>query len=210
EDPSRKRSALNTSSTSKAEEYWMVQWRNPQTKKHKTWDGDAVLVVNSSKATLYDVDGKTLGVGKVAWPLEQGKEFLVANKEVELDRPLTKNEYLSGQAFGSYLTVPETPSVALHKHRLKPFVPHKVNPSLSLSSSKPPTKSPTPLQPVDPISMNDNVPDIKAQDTHWIANWRKPQQKKHRTWDGDAYVSLTGGKLVMISEDGKLMGSVPW
>ncbi|KAH0589308.1 hypothetical protein H2248_005070 [Termitomyces sp. 'cryptogamus'] len=210
EDLSRKRSALNTSSPSKAEEYWMVQWRNPQTKKHKTWDGDAVLVVNSSKATLYDVDGKTLGVGKIAWPLEQGKEFLVANKEVELDRPLTKNEYLSGQAFGSYLTAPATPLVALHKHRPKPFVPHKVNPSLSSSSSKPPTKSPTPLQPVDPISVNDNVPEIKAQDTHWIANWRKPQQKKHRTWDGDAYVSLTGGKLVMISEDGKLMGSVPW
>jgi DNA repair and recombination protein RAD54B len=57
------------------EQYWMVQWyrfhsficvhltifprRKFQFKKHKTWDGDAVLVVNGAKATLYDLDGKS-------------------------------------------------------------------------------------------------------------------------------------------------------
>lgn len=33
--------------------------RNFQHKKHKTWDGDAVLVVSGSKGTLYDLDGKS-------------------------------------------------------------------------------------------------------------------------------------------------------
>ncbi|KAG6862304.1 hypothetical protein C0995_016002 [Termitomyces sp. Mi166 len=141
------------------------------------------------------MDGKILGVGKITWPLEEGKEFLVANKEIELDRPLTRSEYLSGRAFGSSSTAPETSPVAVHKHRLKPFVPHKINPT---------SKSPTPFRPVDPIYVNDNAPKIKVEDTHWTANWRKPQQKKHQTWDGDAYVSLINGKLVMISEDGKL------
>ena len=33
--------------------------RNPQTKKHKTWDGDGVLVSRSNgESTLYNIDGK--------------------------------------------------------------------------------------------------------------------------------------------------------
>ena len=32
--------------------------RNPQYKKHKTWDGDAVLVVSGHKCALYDSDGR--------------------------------------------------------------------------------------------------------------------------------------------------------
>lgn len=31
--------------------------RNPQYKKHKTWDGDGVLVINTLDAILYDSDG---------------------------------------------------------------------------------------------------------------------------------------------------------
>lgn len=33
---------------------------------------------------------------------------------------------------------------------------------------------------------------------------RKQQNKKHKTWDGDAYISHEGDKLTMISEDGKM------
>lgn len=36
----------------------MVNRRMPQYKKHKTWDGDAVLVLNGAKGTLYDLEGK--------------------------------------------------------------------------------------------------------------------------------------------------------
>lgn len=32
--------------------------RSPQYKKHKTWDGDAVLVLKGLKGTLYDLEGK--------------------------------------------------------------------------------------------------------------------------------------------------------
>jgi len=32
--------------------------RHPQYKKHKTWDGDAVLVLKGLKGTLYDLEGK--------------------------------------------------------------------------------------------------------------------------------------------------------
>jgi len=33
---------------------------------------------------------------------------------------------------------------------------------------------------------------------------RRPQEKKNKTWDGDAYVSLMENKLLMISEEGKM------
>jgi len=76
-----------------------------------------------------------------------------------------------------------------------------------------------PLHPVELVSTNNPLSDVI--ETHWTANWfvlaasihsplniittrRKPQTKKHQTWDGDAYVSQTDGKLVMVSEDGKL------
>jgi len=39
---------------------------------------------------------------------------------------------------------------------------------------------------------------------------RKPQQKKNKTWEGDAFVSLAGDKLCLISESGKLLGRTNW
>jgi DNA repair and recombination protein RAD54B len=33
---------------------------------------------------------------------------------------------------------------------------------------------------------------------------RKPQSKKHKTWDGDAYVTVQGGTLILVSERGKM------
>lgn len=58
-----------------SESYWMVQWcatklsnrpeilniayrRHHQQRKHKTWEGDAVLAVNGPKGTMYDTEGK--------------------------------------------------------------------------------------------------------------------------------------------------------
>lgn len=33
---------------------------------------------------------------------------------------------------------------------------------------------------------------------------RKPQHKKHKTWDGDAYVIRQGRTLILVSERGKV------
>lgn len=42
-----------------------------------------------------------------------------------------------------------------------------------------------------------------------LALRRKQQTKKNKTWDGDAYISLKGTKLVMVSEDGKVYVFAP-
>ncbi|RDB25350.1 DNA repair and recombination protein RAD54B [Hypsizygus marmoreus] len=220
DNSSRKRLALegpnfgpNTDGNEESE-YWMVLWRNHQTRKHKTWDGDAILEATRSKATLYDTEGKTLGMGKVEWPLHEGKAFTFANKEIELERPVTKNEFTSGQAFGSTSSMDSMAGSAhLNSGILsKQYVPLKIgHPSKSNTTSMQPSKRGTPLQALDLTSAADNsLPKPTVQETHWTANWRKPQNKKHQTWEGDAYVSLTGEKLVMMSEEGKFMGSVGW
>jgi hypothetical protein len=33
---------------------------------------------------------------------------------------------------------------------------------------------------------------------------RKPQHKKHKTWDGDAYVTVQEGTLILVSEKGRM------
>jgi DNA repair and recombination protein RAD54B len=40
------------------EAYFNVLWRNPTTKKNKTWDGDGVLSLEEGFLTLRDSDGK--------------------------------------------------------------------------------------------------------------------------------------------------------
>jgi len=75
--------------------------RRPQAKKHKTWEGDGVLVFIEGMLTLYDTDSKlcvfspllcndalmlslSLGTAKptLQRPLESGDELTVGGKDV--------------------------------------------------------------------------------------------------------------------------------
>lgn len=37
---------------------------------------------------------------------------------------------------------------------------------------------------------------------YFAVQWRKPQFKKHKTWDGDANIKVEGNRIVMLDEDG--------
>ncbi|KAJ6558570.1 SNF2 family N-terminal domain-containing protein [Mycena vulgaris] len=224
QDSSRKRLALDADSD---EHYWVVQWRSFQAKKHKTWDGDGVLVVSGSKSTLYDSEGKTISAGKRdPAPYVEGKNLVVGGKDIELDRAITRAEYLSGTCFGdsaAYSSIQIPPSTSKPAPGVsKQFIPLKIKastPSRHQKSASGLDRRAIPLQPVDLLSTISNnspkkvppVPTIKVEDSYWTVNWRKPgQNKKHKTWDGDAFVSKVGGKLTMISEEGKIMGTTAW
>ena len=43
---------------------------------------------------------------------------------------------------------------------------------------------------------------VEGRPSYWYVNWRKPQQKKHKTWDGDAYLMHKGDKLTLVTEKG--------
>ncbi|TDL24190.1 hypothetical protein BD410DRAFT_745512 [Rickenella mellea] len=208
------------------ERYWMVQWRAPQHRKHKTWDGDGVLAINGMKAALYDLDGKLIVMGQSNMSVVNvGTNLTVNGKDMEVDCAIPRSEFFSGACFGKNAGTSSTstgdakPSYASSSSLSKKFTPLK---PVLLNPSKPgpsrtaalenTDKKGISLHPVDLVQApagNENlVGDHK--ESYWTANWRKPQQRKHKTWDGDGYVTFSGKKLTMISDDGKLMGSTKW
>lgn len=79
----------------------MCTWRKPQGRKHKTWDGDAVLIVNRAMGTCKlkcQESGRELGFSNkiIAEDLSGGEELAVGGKEIEIDRQISHREYLSG------------------------------------------------------------------------------------------------------------------
>lgn len=109
------------------------------------------------------------------WPLVEGGSFSVSNKTIELDRPITRDDYLSGRAFGFSSAEPYPVDIEPGNVRLsKQFVPLKVNHSVAPRKDIPvnpePHKRGIPLQPVDLISTTNNM-QSKVDETHWTANW---------------------------------------
>ncbi|KAL1696209.1 SNF2 family N-terminal domain-containing protein [Schizophyllum commune] len=156
----RRQSEIGSSAT---EEYWMVQWRNPQTRKHKTWDEDGVLQVVGSKATLYDMDAKAVGFGRADLPLCSGKNFSVGGKDLELDRELTKRDFLSGSCFGSSTFSVSTPveasPIRTSHSAYKAFKPPTVSKPFAQPSRG------IPLQPVSLLSTSQSSSQLRNDDS---------------------------------------------
>ena len=75
--------------------HYTVLWRNPSTKKNKSWTGDGVLSVSNGFATFCDNTGKTLGRCTYSDPLLPGSEIKIGGKEVEIDASITRDEFMS-------------------------------------------------------------------------------------------------------------------
>ncbi|KIM45152.1 hypothetical protein M413DRAFT_441835 [Hebeloma cylindrosporum] len=213
EPSSRKRTLLGSptlESNMQQDKVWVVQWRNPQFKKHKTWEGDGVLVINALDAILYDSDGKSMGVGKIMHPLYEGKSFSIASKEVELERTIPREQFLSGLCFGQKSFATDSASSTLRNNPMKKFncPTFKAHPSSNTESHS--LAGNTSRGSQNSGIQENKLIEVTNHSQHWAANWRKPQEKKNKTWDGDAYVSLVKNKLLMISEEGKIMGTTPW
>ncbi|KAI0638193.1 P-loop containing nucleoside triphosphate hydrolase protein [Trametes polyzona] len=221
---SRKRQAVENEGASgvsamEGDQYWMVQWRNPQYKKHKTWDGDAVLVVSGSKCTLYDSDNRQLACGRPhgvegTHKLAEGSEFTLGSREVEIDHRLSREDFLSGRCFGRG-GIPEVSASSLRPSAAKQFVPLKPR---TLNGGKNPAyivpppaeKRGVALEAVNLVSAEKSAAKSDVKNSYWTANWRKPQQKKHKTWDGDGYVMHEGEKLTLLSDTGMVLGTKKW
>lgn len=114
----------NSQRASTDKSYWMVQWRKPQQKKHKTWDGDGILVVRGMRCILKDTDGKDIASAALKESdLSPGDELRVGGKEVEIDRSIPTREYLDGSCFG-YSTLPTVQSASTTA-TLQPYRPLK-------------------------------------------------------------------------------------
>ena len=82
-----------------SEGYYNVLWRKFTTKKNKTWDDDGILVVKGGLATLLSSSGKELGRIGYAQPLLAGSTLSIAGRDVEVDSPISKADYMAGRSF---------------------------------------------------------------------------------------------------------------
>ncbi|KAJ5551943.1 hypothetical protein N7461_006641 [Penicillium sp. DV-2018c] len=81
------------------ERYFNVLWRKPTAKKHKTWDGDGILLFRAGFVNLRDTAGKEMGRKAYESNLEPGTTLSISGKEVEVDSEITRKEYFSGRKF---------------------------------------------------------------------------------------------------------------
>ncbi|KZT54882.1 hypothetical protein CALCODRAFT_472835 [Calocera cornea HHB12733] len=211
--------ASQDAGANKDETYWTVQWRKPQYKKHKTWDGDGVLIVSGTKMTLKELDDKVIATGTISsrtGAIEVGASFGVGGKEVEIDSPISKEEYLSGRCFTSSSSVYVPPPPAPKFQAIRPIRKDTGGPSIPLPAlgSRPlvPARKPSLVPPkvTQPKPMDHPTDaDYKAV-RYYTVNWRKPQTKKFKTWDGDAYLVVKGDYCVMQDASGRSMGTATW
>ncbi|KAI4144539.1 MAG: hypothetical protein L6R39_004134 [Caloplaca ligustica] len=76
--------------------FYGVLWRKVTGKKNKTWEGDALLHIDSDGlAELHDREtGRPIGRAKCDQPLLPGSTLLISGKEIEVDSVLSKAQYV--------------------------------------------------------------------------------------------------------------------
>uniref|UniRef100_A0A3Q3L5I7 RAD54 homolog B n=1 Tax=Labrus bergylta TaxID=56723 RepID=A0A3Q3L5I7_9LABR len=108
-------------------------WCKASKKKHKRWEGDAVLVTRGRTATLKDMEGKDIGKGsgyKVSTlaSLSEGETLMIGGKEVEVMGIISNEDFAKGRCFQEVQVEkdePHTQSRPPPPHRIstKPFCP---------------------------------------------------------------------------------------
>ncbi|KAM5157204.1 DNA repair and recombination protein RAD54B isoform 1-T3 [Mantella aurantiaca] len=125
--------------------YFSVVWCKVSKKKHKKWEGDAVLIARGRSVTLKDMEGKDIGKGsgyklKDLENLEEGQTLMIGGKEIEVMGPITAEDYTSGRCFHSAVVSPtQAPLDSLH---VKPFTNPMKNISKETISKDPQTCKP--------------------------------------------------------------------
>ncbi|XP_027143114.1 DNA repair and recombination protein RAD54B [Larimichthys crocea] len=84
--------------------YFSVMWCKASKKKHKRWEGDAVLVTRGRTATLKDMEGKDIGKGSgykvsVLASLSEGETLMIGGKEVEVMGVISPEDFARGRCF---------------------------------------------------------------------------------------------------------------
>lgn len=84
--------------------YFSVVWCKASKKKHKKWEGDAVLIVKGKSFILKDLEGKDIGKGtgykfKELEKIEEGQTMMIGGKEIEVMGIISPDDFSSGKCF---------------------------------------------------------------------------------------------------------------
>ncbi|XP_076009862.1 DNA repair and recombination protein RAD54B [Genypterus blacodes] len=127
--------------------YFSVMWCKASKKKHKRWEGDAVLVTRGRTATLKDMEGKDIGKGsgyKVSElaSLCEGETLMIGGKQVEVMGLVSAEDFARGRCFQEVQVEKEepharaTPPASRHLAS-KPFCPPTLRGNADHLESKP-------------------------------------------------------------------------
>ncbi|XP_057691439.1 DNA repair and recombination protein RAD54B [Corythoichthys intestinalis] len=140
-------SASNTDGSQNAVRYFSVVWCKASKKKHKRWEGDAVLVTKGRTATLKDMEGKNIGEGSgykmsVLASLAEGETLMIGAKEVEVLGIISSEDFATGRCFQEARLdevdpVPKTASRPFHRLVSKPFCSPKLSQKAQHLESQP-------------------------------------------------------------------------
>ncbi|XP_053182947.1 DNA repair and recombination protein RAD54B [Scomber japonicus] len=112
--------------------YFSVMWCKASKKKHKRWEGDAILVTRGRTATLKDMEGKDIGKGsgyKVSElaSLSEGESLMIGGKEIEVMGIISAADFAKGRCFQEVqveVEEPHTKTAPPPRHFVsKPFCP---------------------------------------------------------------------------------------
>ncbi|XP_052572765.1 DNA repair and recombination protein RAD54B isoform X1 [Peromyscus californicus insignis] len=95
--------------------YFSVVWCKASKKKHKKWEGDAILIVKGRSFTLKDLEGKDIGRGigykfKELENVEEGQTLVIGGKEIEILGTVSSDDFNSGKCFQGAHGSPVVPS----------------------------------------------------------------------------------------------------
>ncbi|OBT85773.1 hypothetical protein VE02_05840 [Pseudogymnoascus sp. 03VT05] len=89
--------------------YYNVMWRKYSTKKHKTWDGDGVLLVWNGKARLVDLEARQLAETRCYETFLPESTLNVGGREVEIVSLIPREDYYAGKPFTNTAQVSKRP-----------------------------------------------------------------------------------------------------
>ncbi|XP_066942085.1 DNA repair and recombination protein RAD54B-like isoform X2 [Macrobrachium rosenbergii] len=94
--------------------YYSVVWCKRSNKKHKKWEGDAILIAKGRSVILKDTEGKEIGRGsgyKLSdlAQLEEGNTLPIGGKEIEIQGVISASDYSSGRCFQGFVSTVDTP-----------------------------------------------------------------------------------------------------
>ncbi|KAG7470061.1 hypothetical protein MATL_G00135250 [Megalops atlanticus] len=111
-----------------AARYFSVVWCKASKKKHKRWEGDAVLVARGRSVVLKDMEGRDIGRGtgyksSELENLAEGQTLMVGGKEIEVMGTISAEDFSSGRCFQEASAGAETAPAAVPIRRpvSKPF-----------------------------------------------------------------------------------------
>ncbi|TRY84559.1 hypothetical protein DNTS_001308 [Danionella cerebrum] len=84
--------------------YFSVMWCKASSRKHKRWEGDAVLVARGRTVVLKDMEGKDIGRGSgykasELQSLSEGQTLAVGGKQIEVMGVISDEDYTKGRCF---------------------------------------------------------------------------------------------------------------